>query len=169
MKFTGAFIIPKAAYKGENYLYFGIERSTGEVSAFGGKRNSQQESIHKCARREFQEESLGVFARDATIKMKLADQRKYKVEKVDKDDTCVTYFMPLELKNNPIKAFSDKIKTRGLKHHQKEMTKIIAVKAKDVINMVKASAGNPMPTLQGHKVRPLLQYVLREGVKRGLI
>lgn len=168
MKFSGAFIIPKASYNGEKYLYFGVERSTGEVSAFGGKRDSH-ESIHKCARREFQEESLGVFERDATIKMKLANQGKYKVEKVDKDNTCVTYFVPLELKNNPIKAFSDKSKTSGLKHHQKEMTKIIAVKAKDVINMVKASAGNPMPTLQGHKVRPLLQYVLREGVKRGLI
>lgn len=168
MSFTGAFIIPKGNYHGTNYLYFGIEKNTKEVSAFGGKRD-KKESIQKCALRELREESHGVFAKDSTIKKCLANQAKYQVHKVDTRNTCTTYFVTVKPKGNPMDKFDKLNSQKGLKHHQKEMVKIIAIKAEDVIRQVNNTPRGAPMTLNGYPVRSLLNSVLREGVQKGYI
>lgn len=164
MSFNGAFIIPTSNFNGQKYFYFGLERN-GEVSAFGGKRDIK-ENIQNCAVREFEEETLGVFCKGKKITPMLKDQKKHGVAKVDKYPS-VTYFVPLKVKNNPMRDFARKRKSPKLKRHQKEMSEIIAVKASEVINQL---ANHPHAiTFQGHKARPLLASVLKIAQANGAI
>lgn len=164
--FTGAFVIPTAMYKGQKYLYFGIEKNSKEVSAFGGKRD-KNEKIQKTAVRELREESHGVFAKDKTIKTKLADQQKYHVHKIDTHNTCVSYLVPVEPKGSPMERFAKANQKSGLKRHQREMIKVIAVKASDIIQQVNAHSGNLQ--FHGHPSRALLNSVLREAVAKNYL
>ncbi|MBS0654483.1 MAG: hypothetical protein JSR46_01790 [Verrucomicrobia bacterium] len=166
MTYTGAFVIPVGKYHNTKHLYFGVERN-GEVSAFGGKRD-RHESIHKCAIRELHEESHDVFAKGKTIKKMLNDQGKYHVNKIDMHNTSVTYFVPLKIKGNPMADFQKANSKKGLKHYQKEMTEVIAIKADDVITLVNSTQQGQM-TIQGHKVRPLLEGVLRRAVQQNFL
>ncbi len=163
MSIGAAFVIPVGMHNGSKYLYFGVEKSTGEVSPFGGKRE-KKESVIKCAVRELHEESHGIFIKDKTIKKKLKDQAAHKVHEVVMHNVTKVFFVPVKPNGNPMKRFQKENNKKGLKHHQKEMTQVIAMKAQDAIRLIQSSKPGTALNIQGHPVRPLLAGALRAAV-----
>jgi hypothetical protein len=163
MAIGAAFVVPVGYHNGSKYLYFGVERNTKEASAFGGKRD-KNETVHRCAIRELREESHGVFIKDKTAAKKLGNQTKHHVHAVKIHNVTMGYFLPVKPHGNPIKRFAAENSKKGLPKHKKEMTKVLAVKAQDVIKMVNTTAPGAQMSIQGHKVRPLLGSMLRQAV-----
>jgi hypothetical protein len=163
MGIGAAFVVPVGMHKGDKYLYFGVEKKTNEVSAFGGKRE-QKESVEECAVRELHEESHGVFIKDKTLLKKLHNKTKHGVLEATVHNVTKVFFVPVKPNGNPIKRFDKENNKKGLKHYQKEMTKVVAMKAQDVTKIVQTTMPQTPMYMQGHVVRPLIANALRTAV-----
>lgn len=163
--FTGGFVIPTTRSKGSDYYFFGLEKN-GKLSGFGGRRNSG-EKLRATAVRELHEESLGVFCKRKELTHKMRDLAANKITKVDTFPST-TYIVPLKLKKKRvIKKFDKRRSSPTLKKVQKEMTKIIAVKASEIRAVVHANPHNI--GFQGHRARGLLAKTLQTAVASGVI
>ena len=122
---TAAGVLPKASYQGSDYYYFGVDKKN-EITTFCGTKNIGEKD-HKCAVREFIEESLGVIASKKTISGILKNKNVTRIK--NSKAKQITYIAKVTIKGNPMTKFQVAIKKPGLKKHQKEMKKIIAIEA----------------------------------------
>ncbi|MDB6081022.1 MAG: hypothetical protein JWO53_294, partial [Chlamydiia bacterium] len=125
-------VLPKATYQGDEYYYFGVDKRN-EITTFCGKKDKGEKN-RACAAREFMEESLGAIASEKKIK-KILEKSKGVLRIENLAAKQITYIVNLKLKENPMEKFDKKIKKKGLKKHQKEMEKIIAMKASTLKNL----------------------------------
>ena len=136
MTITAAGVLPKSHYQGTEYYYFGVTKQN-ELTTFCGRRDNN-EKIKKCAAREFIEESLGAIVKKDKIKEQLKSMKKV-VKITNSRHKQEVYIADVKIKSNPMKKFDKKCKEPGLKHHQKEIKKIVAISSATLRRLVQTN------------------------------
>ena len=148
-------VLPSAKYNGEKYFYFGLEMS-GKLSTFGGLKEVG-ETHEKCALREFAEESLEVFATAKKAQKIFKNKQFEQINNTSPSHQNVTYLVRLKKTKKFDKLFSEALKNPNLTACQKEMQKIVAVRAKTLKKGLKE--GNFV--FQGYPLRPCVIATLQ--------
>lgn len=135
---TAAGVLPRASYNGSDYYYFGVDKKN-EITTFCGKKNNG-ETNRACAAREFGEESLGAITSKKKISKIL--QKFTNVTRIENSAVKqITYIARVQIskKNkNPMARFQKRLKKPGLKAHQKEIKKIVAINRNHLRNLLQS-------------------------------
>lgn len=111
----GCGIIPFAIYKNNVYFLLGKSKYYG-LEDLGGKRD-KYESVIKCAVREFNEETVGLFKTQKEL-IKII-KSKYMVQPIMLDNIYLTYL--IKVKYDPNLTDKYKLINQYMKNHKKEI------------------------------------------------